>query len=145
MNKTYAVFGLGRYGLAVAEELVNIVKNNANTYGVGTTIPSSVHADIYKSSISVGVPLNTGHKSLYGSDKLGIEPGADAIGLPYWIDQGRVPVLSSLTARAIYGTDLVFYEEKPFWTDSVESIKKDHIPKNKLASYLKSKGFKVVE
>lgn len=129
----------------VAHKLENIVRDNAISYGVGTTIPDKVHTDIYKSSISVGVPLDTGHKSIYGSDKLGIEMGGPAIGLPYWIDKGLVPVLSSLPARAIYGTDLVYHKPKPFWTESVEEIKQKSVPKTELASYLKSKGFKVVK
>ena len=131
----------------VAYKLENIVRDNAISYGVGTTIPDKVHTDIYKSSISVGVPLNTGHESLYGSDKLGIEMGGPAIGLPYWIDQGRVPILSTLFTRRILNTDdyVMYHEPKPFWTKSVKEIKQKSVPKTELASYLKSKGFKVVK
>ncbi len=58
INKTYAVFGLGRYGRAVAEELVNngaevlavdIDQNNVNA--ASETIPICKCADITKSEV----------------------------------------------------------------------------------------------
>ena len=71
INKTYAVFGLGRYGKAVAEELV---KNGAEVLGVDVdqdivdnaveTIPVCKCADITETSLDKGTQRKTTENEL---------------------------------------------------------------------------------
>lgn len=127
----------------VKNKLETIVKDNASSYRVGRRIEEGVKSYTGKSRITIEVPLNLGHTSMFGSKKYGIEKGKEAVGLPYWMDKGHIPTLDSIFGRYFDGTPLEYRPAKPFWTESVNTIKGESISSKTLASYLEEQGFKV--